>query len=273
MRRRAELAMDVEAEIDRLYRIPLAGFTAARNALAARLQKGGLADAAARVRALAKPSATAWAANQVYWNSRGAFDRLVTAAGRVRDVLASGAPAEQIRRAMRARGDALAAAVLEAETALRDAGHAVSPAVLRRVQATLEALAAGTSSVAAGRLAEDLEPPGLDALVAADATRPPVFASEPSVAAVDEGKAGGRARAEAEATARRREADAAATAHAEAVRRLEGARAEVEEAQRRAERAEARLREAEAAAATAQAAAEAAARALEAAEAALGRAD
>ncbi|MCC7125349.1 MAG: hypothetical protein IT178_10910, partial [Acidobacteria bacterium] len=58
---------DVEAAIDALYQGPLDGFTAARNALAAALKKSGDKAGAERVKALAKPSVTAWAVNQAWW--------------------------------------------------------------------------------------------------------------------------------------------------------------------------------------------------------------
>ena len=75
---------DVEAEVDELYKLPLAEFTAARNALAGRLRKAGLRDDADRVKLLGKPSVSAWAANQLYWKHRDAFDQLMAAAERVR---------------------------------------------------------------------------------------------------------------------------------------------------------------------------------------------
>jgi hypothetical protein len=241
--------MDIEVEIDGLYRLPLADFTAARNALAARLQKAGIGEGARVAKSLGKPSATAWATNQVYWNARPVFDRLVDAATRLREAVAQRASAAEARRAMQERSDALAAGVKEAENALVAAGHAVSPAVLRRVRANLEALAAGTSSMTFGRLAEDLQPPGLDVLAGLPVIEPPppVVAPTPHVEAA-------AAAESVEALARRRDAEAGL---AEAVRRLEAARTEALEAQRNLERAEARLREAGAAEAKARAALEA----------------
>ena len=73
------MATDVEAEIDRLYQLPLSEFTGARNALA---KTAGAR--AAEIKTLEKPSAAAWAVNQVYWRQRKLYDRLVTAAERLR---------------------------------------------------------------------------------------------------------------------------------------------------------------------------------------------
>src|ERR1700730_16877708 len=67
----------LEDDVDTLFRLPFAEFTGARNTLAARLKKGGRGDGAALVKALVKPSISAWAVNQLYWNHREAFDRLI----------------------------------------------------------------------------------------------------------------------------------------------------------------------------------------------------
>src|SRR5688572_8316831 len=59
--------LDLHGEADKLYQAPLAEFTAARNALAARIKAAHGADAAAHVKALVKPSIAAWVLNQLYW--------------------------------------------------------------------------------------------------------------------------------------------------------------------------------------------------------------
>ena len=57
-------ASTLDPEIARLYAVPLAEFTPARNALAARLRKAGQADEAEAVKALRKPTPPVWAINQ-----------------------------------------------------------------------------------------------------------------------------------------------------------------------------------------------------------------
>src|SRR5688572_23945205 len=70
-------AAPAAADVEALYRLPLAEFTAARNALAARAKKaGGDADA---IKGLVKPSISAWAVNQLFWRHRQDFDRLMAA--------------------------------------------------------------------------------------------------------------------------------------------------------------------------------------------------
>ena len=73
-------------DAEALYRAPLAEFVDARNALAARLRKAGDAEASARVKALPKPSAAAWALNQVYWRARDDYSRMIAAGDRLRSL-------------------------------------------------------------------------------------------------------------------------------------------------------------------------------------------
>ena len=66
-------------DIDALFQLSLPEFTAARNALASRLKKGGQAEQAEVVKALQKPPISAWTVNQLFWKHRAAFDSLVDA--------------------------------------------------------------------------------------------------------------------------------------------------------------------------------------------------
>ena len=76
--------MSTLAEIDALFKLPLGEFTSARNELAVQLKKAGKRDDAAEVKALVKPSASAWVVNQIYWRHRGLFNRLIEAGDRMR---------------------------------------------------------------------------------------------------------------------------------------------------------------------------------------------
>src|SRR3984957_16831341 len=55
--------MDLESATAELYAVIPAEFTAARNAMAIEARKAGLADVAASLKELRKPSAGAWLAN------------------------------------------------------------------------------------------------------------------------------------------------------------------------------------------------------------------
>src|SRR5262245_59891094 len=76
-------------DVEALYKLPLAEFTAARNALAGRLKKAGRAEEAGRIKAPNKPTAPAWAVNQLYWERRDVFDRLIASGERLRAAQAS----------------------------------------------------------------------------------------------------------------------------------------------------------------------------------------
>jgi len=123
------------------------------------------------VKALPKPSASAWAVNQLYWQQREAFDRLMLAGERFRKAQAeqlSGQPAD-LREPLSARGKALTELTRHAATTLREAHHQATPLLMRRLTLTLEALSAyGTQAegVRAGRLTKDVDPPGFDSLAA-----------------------------------------------------------------------------------------------------------
>jgi len=151
----------LEDEIDDLFRLPLAEFTTARNALAARLKKEGRANDAERVKLLAKASVSAWAVNQLYWNHRAAFDQLIATGKRFRPTQAS------MRGSLDARREALVQLSELATEILRDAGHSPSQDTIHRVTTTLEALSAYallSDGPTAGRLTSDVDPPGFASL-------------------------------------------------------------------------------------------------------------
>jgi len=158
-----------DAEIDALFRLPLADFTSARNALAARLNKLGRAIDAKRVKSLAKPPAPAWAVNQLYWQKPRAIEQLIDVTERVRKAQTGKIKNGNVRALLNEKKQMMAALTERASAILAGDGHAASPDAMRRVSATLEALAVwGRTEGApqAGRLTADLDPPGFDALAA-----------------------------------------------------------------------------------------------------------
>src|SRR5687768_4591616 len=82
--------VELDDELDALFKVPLAEFTGARNTLAARLKKSGRGDDATLVKALGKPSVSAWAVNQLYWNHRKEFDQLISSGERFHKAQTSG---------------------------------------------------------------------------------------------------------------------------------------------------------------------------------------
>ena len=151
----------LDDDIDDLFKLPVAEFTNARNALAARLKKEGRTNDADRVKLLAKPSVSAWAVNQLYWGHRDAFDQLIATGKRFRH-----GPTSR-RESMDARRDALVQLSELATNLLRDAGHNPSQDTTRRVTATLEALSAYAllpDGPTPGRLTNDVDPPSFESL-------------------------------------------------------------------------------------------------------------
>jgi hypothetical protein len=156
-------------EVDDLFRLPLAEFIDARNALAKRLKQSGRADDANLVKTLVKPSVSAWTVNQLYWNHRVAFDRLLGAGQRFHKAQASGAAGRlaDLRGSLDARREALMRLSELAESLLNDAGHSASPDMIRRITTTLEAISAHASASdgpTLGRLSQDVDPPGFELL-------------------------------------------------------------------------------------------------------------
>jgi len=153
-------------KLDALFRLPLAEFIDARNKLIARLKKGGHGDDAVLVKALAKPSVSVWAVNQLYWNHREAFDRLISSGERFHKAQTSGKIAD-MRGALDGRRDALTNLSNLATSLLQDAGHNPSLDTIRRVTSTLEALsvyATRSDAPRPGRLTADVDPPGFESL-------------------------------------------------------------------------------------------------------------
>lgn len=155
---------DLEAELDRLFALPLGEFVDARSALAARLKASRDKEGSARIKALKRPSPAAWAVNQLRFRAPDVLDALLAAG----DELRSASPAG-FREAMQTRKNVLAAARRRAGELLEAAGQAASSQTMQRVASTLEALATYGSAPGhpvPGRLVEELEPPGLEEIAA-----------------------------------------------------------------------------------------------------------
>jgi hypothetical protein len=154
-----------------LYRGPLAEFIDARNRLAARLRQAGDPGESARVKALPKPTAPAWALNQVYWRARDDYDRLIAAGDALRALQQQmlGGRSVDPREAMQKRQQAVSQVVDRAVRFLADAGQPATDATRQRLNVTADALATWGSQPQGyvhGRLDRDIDPPGFAALAA-----------------------------------------------------------------------------------------------------------
>jgi hypothetical protein len=207
--------------VTELYRAPHDEFVAVRKRLASDLAKAGDKPAGARLSKLRRPTVPAWAVNQLWWNEREPFQRLLEQAARLREGDLDAAEAHR---------KALAALRTRAQKTLSDAGHPVNETTLRRITTTLSALAAvgGFDPDPPGALAFEREPPGFDAFGAAPAfvsSKQPTNATKRSSA-----KEAGDADAEAD------------DAKLRAARKAEAERLEKERAKKQAEARAARKR-------------------------------
>jgi hypothetical protein len=150
------MAASYDEAVAELYRSPHDAFVAERQRLARELKAAGDKPGAARLLKLGRPTLSAWAVNQLWWQAREPFEQLLAAAARLRAGDQAGAAD---------RRDAVAALKARAAALLVEGGHAVNEATLRRVTTTLSALAAagGFDPEAPGALAADRAPPGFDA--------------------------------------------------------------------------------------------------------------
>jgi hypothetical protein len=163
------LVRPLENDVDALFKVLLNEFIGARKTLAVRLKQGGHASEADRVKALVKPSITAWAVNQLYWKHQEEFDRLIETGQRFRQAQTSRAAGKMtdMRVSLEERREVLSDLSKLAEALLRDAGHNPSLDVIRRITTTLEAMSAYASlphGLRPGRLTHDVDPPGFDSL-------------------------------------------------------------------------------------------------------------
>ena len=149
-------------DIDSLYTVPLESFIAERNRVAKDLAEAGDDDAAGRVKALRKPSVTAWALNQLSRSDEVLIRDLIASGARMKSALDSG-DRSGAREAQAARRAGLKAAGDRAKEILETAGHASGPQV-EKIRSIL--LQASTdqdvaNAILEGRLSKEPEPDAL----------------------------------------------------------------------------------------------------------------
>lgn len=209
---------EIEAETRALYQSSLDGFVDARKALAAKLKKAGAKDAAAKVGAIAKPIASAWATNRVAAEAADVFADLERVGAELRAAMraalhgkGSGADVAKHQAAQR---DAIEALVSEAGRILEAAGSPPSDTVLARVRTSLTTI--GTSGrwgdAAPYCLSKDLLPLDVGALaelLEADEPAPHAPIAAKGAANVAPAKARDKPAVDEDAKRREREARAA----------------------------------------------------------------
>jgi hypothetical protein len=250
---------DLSGDIDALYQGPLGEFTAGRNALEKRVKAEQGKEAAAAIKALEKPSVSAWAVNQLYWRYRSDFDRLLRSGDDLRASQQKRMAGRDVdvNAAIDARREALSKLMGRAATILEESGT-TSDDIRQRVGQTLEALSVyGTSDAAPrpGRLTGDVQPPGFAALAALVPAGRPAPAGKAKSAAREEAEERDEQAEEGdgtEAAARAKKGPAAAPPRPMESKRAEKARLALEQAEVELARAREAEEEAAAAQATAQ---------------------
>jgi hypothetical protein len=141
---------------------PPSEFTRERNALVTRLTKLGQKEAAARVKAVPRPTVSVWVVNRLAREAPKNVERLITTAAQMRAAQLGGGDLRAARAGYQA---ALAHLSERAAAILREPGLGASQQVLLRVETTLTAAAAARElrpALRQGRLERDLAARGFE---------------------------------------------------------------------------------------------------------------
>ncbi len=234
--------------LDEVYLGDFEGFVARRDALAKQLRSDGEAEEADRVKALKKPSRTAWAVNQFSAHGKKLRTELLKAGAQLREAsegLVSGDADREAMLKARDRERAAVGAALEAIAALAaESGPELNQAATERVRQSLHAVALDDDvreQFEAARLTTDQEASGLGGGGPASAGGAgSAKAKTTKAAAAKKGR-------DREAERRRRRRDELKAAEAEAAKRdreLKDADLELAEARKAAKRAQGDLKRA-----------------------------
>jgi hypothetical protein len=154
-----------QAEVDALFELPPERFTAARDRLAKELSGQGDGEAARTVKALRRPTAGAWAVNQVVRRHAQRVERLIAVGEEIRTAqrrAASGLSAEGFAPAVSERRAIVSELAQAASEVLREAGRTPTQPHLDAAGSTFEAAASDPGSaelVRSGNLSKELAPP------------------------------------------------------------------------------------------------------------------
>jgi hypothetical protein len=232
---------DLEEELDRLFGLPRAEFTAARNDLARRMKQAGQNAIAARIRELRKPTVPVWTVNQLARRHPEDVQALLEAVENLRSAQEQALrsdEAQSLRAATSAEREALRTLTHRAHEFIAGEGQPPSAAVVERIASLLRAAAVdpvGRDLLAAGRLTEELEATGFTAFEGLQL--PPGSRRTKAKPARSDDKADRRQKERLRKLRDRSTKLAAAAAEAE--REAERAEAAAERARRNAERARA----------------------------------
>ena len=236
---------DFEGDLDRLYQVPLSEFTSARDELTQQLRAQGEREKALEIKKLRKPTAGVWVVNQLVRERPLDVQRLLKAGESLTKSQAKAA-AGTPQTFPEARRDEQHALEQLAEGAREIAERAgIGSPALGKAMETLRAAsltAEGRELLRRGRLTEELEPPGFEALAGLEGRGRQVAPAKPPRS--DDRAEKRRALKQARARVRqlRAEERELATAARAAAREAERAEAEAGAAQSRAADAQEKAR-------------------------------
>jgi NADH dehydrogenase/NADH:ubiquinone oxidoreductase subunit G len=164
---------------DELYGLPLKEFTAARDALASDARQVGDRDLASSVKRLRKPAVAAWLANMLVRDHRKEIERLIGLGESLRS--SRSMKGESIREASKQKAALVGRLLRHAKAIADQANQPASEAVLRDLEASLDAAFSDPESAAtlrAGHLSATLQYSGLG-FGGAPAPRSPATTSRP----------------------------------------------------------------------------------------------
>jgi hypothetical protein len=178
-------ADDFEGDLDRLYQLPLNEFTSARDELVKQLRAQGEQERAHEIKTLRKPTAAVWLVNQLARERQLDVQRLLKAGESLTKSqveTASGKSSQTFPEARRDEQRALERLAKAAREIAQRAGIG-SPALAKATE-TLRAAsltADGRELLRRGRLTEEPEPPGFEALTGLErlGTRPAPAKTKP----------------------------------------------------------------------------------------------
>jgi hypothetical protein len=156
---------DIDEVGDELYGLPLEEFTAARTRYEKEAKAAGDREGAARIHSLAKPSVTAWLANQLVRSHRDELGPLLELGGALRDATHN-LDGDQLRSLSRQQHQLVYALVQQARQLAHAAGRSVSEDAVRGLDDTLRAALADEQAarlLLAGRLTDALHSSEFDA--------------------------------------------------------------------------------------------------------------
>jgi hypothetical protein len=167
---------ELEQGLDRLYQLPPGEFTSARDELAKRFRADGRRDLADHVKQLRKPPAAVWLVNRLAHERELDVQRLAKAGAQLGKSQMKAAGGESSASFLDARREEHRA-LERLDQAGREiaARNGVGAAAVDRAMQTLRAASLtdeGRELLKRGRLTEELEPPGFEALAGLKANVP-----------------------------------------------------------------------------------------------------